>query len=98
MAEWKEHLSRAVRQFGSQQKLASALGWSQSKISWLLVSADKIAGEDALHVHRVCQGQVTASQLRPDLWPTEQHVPIEPNCPVAPDAPEASPSRAEGVT
>lgn len=50
---------------------------SQSKISWLLVVADKISAEDSLAVHRATQGEVTASQLRPDLWPTEQHLPID---------------------
>lgn len=79
MADWKKHLKEAVRQKGSQPKLAAAMGCSQSKISWLLVRADHISAEDALAVHRATQGIVAASKLRPDLWPTDKHVPIEPN-------------------
>lgn len=84
MVDWKEHLRRAVAVSGSQAKLAAEMSrsgaedCSQSKISWLLVVADKISAEDSLAVHRATHGAVSASQLRPDLWPTEQHVPIEP--------------------
>jgi len=78
MATWKEHLKRAIGALGSQPKLAAAMGCSQSKISWLLVTADQISAEDSLSIHRATHGIVTASQLRPDLWPNEQHIPIEP--------------------
>jgi DNA-binding transcriptional regulator YdaS (Cro superfamily) len=79
MAEWKTHLNYAVRLLGSQNRLAEAMGCSQSKISWLLVSAEQIGAEDALAVHRATKGVVPASRLRPDLWPSEDHVPIEPS-------------------
>ena len=80
MAEWKDHLRRAVRHLGSQPKLADAIraqgvDCSQSKISWLLVHAETIAAEDALAIHRATDGAVAAYELRPDLWPTAQHVP-----------------------
>lgn len=78
MVEWKELLQRAVSQLGSQNRLAEAMGCSQAKISWLLLTAKDISAEDSLAIHRATHGAVTASQLRPDLWPTEQHVPIEP--------------------
>lgn len=84
MADWKDHLRRAAAILGSQAKLAAEMKrcgadeCSQSKINWLLQTADKMSGEDALAAHRATGGQVTASQLRPDLWPTEQHVPIDP--------------------
>lgn len=82
MVEWKEHLRRAVCHFGSQSKLAEAMRahgveCSQSKISWLLVSGRELPAEDAIAIHRATRGAVTASDLRPDLWPTEQHLPIE---------------------
>lgn len=75
MVTWKEHLNRAVSQLGSQPKLAKAMGCSQSKISWLLVTAKEISAEDALAVHRATNGSVSASELRPDLWASAQHVP-----------------------
>jgi DNA-binding transcriptional regulator YdaS (Cro superfamily) len=78
MAEWKTQLQRAVDQLGSQSRLAAAIGCSQAKISWLLITADEISAEDALAVHRATNGVVPASKLRPDLWPTDQHIPIVP--------------------
>lgn len=78
MAEWKVHLQRAIDQMGSQPKLANAMGCSQSKISWLITTAKEISAEDALAIHRATGGIVTASELRPDLWPFPDHIPIEP--------------------
>lgn len=80
MVHWKEHLRRAIRLVGSQPKLADAMRQtgvecSQSKISWLLVHADMISAEDALAVHRATRGEVTASDLRPDLWADASHIP-----------------------
>ena len=73
---WKDHLQRAIADhLGSQPKLAEAMGCSQSKISWLLVKAETISAEDALRVDRATAGKVSASDLRPDLWPTPNHVP-----------------------
>lgn len=76
MADWKDHLREAVRLKGSQSRLAEAMRevgveCSQSKISWLLVTADKIDAEDALALERVTEGAISKSQLRPDLWPPE---------------------------
>lgn len=75
MAEWKRHLKRAIDQLGSQPKLAAAMGCSQSKVSWLLLTAETISAEDSLKVDRATGGLVSASELRPDLWPTRAHVP-----------------------
>jgi len=75
MAEWKEHLKEAVRLLGSQNRLATAMGCSQSKVSWLLVTAQEIGAEDALAIDRATGGEISASSLRPDLWPSPGHVP-----------------------
>lgn len=75
MTAWKAHLQTAIDQLGSQPKLADAMGCSQSKISWLLLTAKEISAEDALGVHRATGGKVSASQLRPDLWNSPQHIP-----------------------
>jgi DNA-binding transcriptional regulator YdaS (Cro superfamily) len=75
MGTWKDHLKRAIGQMGSQPKLAKAMGCSQSKISWLLLTAEQISAEDALLIDRATDGEVSASELRPDLWPTKDHVP-----------------------
>jgi|GEM_PF-3992345 len=86
MAEWKEHLQRAVRCYGSQPKLARAIGCSQSKISWLLQVADQIDAETALAIDRATADaspdiRVTKSQLRPDLWPDMASPPTAPDTP-----------------
>jgi DNA-binding transcriptional regulator YdaS (Cro superfamily) len=83
MVDWKANLKRAVALVGSQAKLAAEMTRcgsesSQSKISWLLVSAEQISAEDALAIHRATEGRVPACELRPDLWPTPDHVPQEP--------------------
>lgn len=80
MPHWKDQLRRAIRHAGSQAKLADAMKangvvCSQSKVSWLLITADQISAEDALAVHRATRGAVPASSLRPDLWPREESVP-----------------------
>jgi DNA-binding transcriptional regulator YdaS (Cro superfamily) len=68
MADWKEHLARAIRILGSQPKLAAAMGCSQSKVSWLLVTAKDISAEDSLAIDHATGGEVAKWQLRPDLW------------------------------
>lgn len=72
---WKDHLRRAVDLFGSQEKLAKAMGTNQSRINWLLTKAVQIPAEDALNCHRATQGEVSGDQLRPDLWHKPEHVP-----------------------
>lgn len=95
LAGWRGDLNHAVHLLGSQSRLAEAMGCSQSKISWLLISAEQIGAEDALAVHRATKGAVTASSMRPDLWPSEDHVPIEPSPTTSPTDPAPSPERAE---
>lgn len=70
MAEqaWKHHLRRAIGLKGSQDRLAGAMGCSQSKISWLLVARDAIALEDALAIECATGGAVSKHDLRPDVF------------------------------
>lgn len=75
MADWKTELKRASELMGSQNHLAAAMGCSQSKISWLVTTAKEISAEDALAIHRATKGEVAASTLRPDLWPSRAAVP-----------------------
>lgn len=78
MANWKSEIERASGLLGSQNRLAEAMGCSQSKISWLIKIATAISAEDALAVDRATNGVVSASTLRPDLWPSPEHVPVRP--------------------
>lgn len=68
MVEWKEHLERAVRLAGSQNRLAERMGCSQSKISWLLREAEKISADDAALVDAATGGKVSKEILRPDIF------------------------------
>lgn len=72
MVDWKSHLERAVRIKGSQNRLAEAMGCSQSKVSWLLVTAKEITVEDALLIDRATDGEVSKADLRPDWFSREQ--------------------------
>lgn len=72
MVTWKKHLNRAVRHLGSQKRLADAIGCSQAKISWLLLSADKIDAEDAVAIDKATDGTVSKAELRPDLFEEER--------------------------
>ena len=75
MVEWKELLRKAVGKLGSQNRLAEAMGCSQAKVSWLLLTAKEISPKDALAVDRATGGEISASDLRPDIWPTKQCLP-----------------------
>lgn len=80
--KWKQHFRRAIRLAGSQFELAErmreagAKDISQSKVSWMLQRGTQISAEDALAVQRATDGNVSAADLRPDLWASAKHVPI----------------------
>ena len=70
---WRDHLRRAIAIVGSQDLLAHAMGCSQAKVSWLLISGKTVTAEDAVVIDRVTGGAVSKSDLRPDLWPSDRH-------------------------
>ena len=60
-------LQKAVRLFGSRAALARALNVSSEAVrKW---ETGRIPAERCLDVERATDGQVTRSELRPDLWP-----------------------------
>lgn len=80
-------VSEAVRILGSQPALARAIGRSQQQVSALCKRAAAISAEDALAIHHATGGEVSASQLRPDLWCQPDDVPRAP-----PPATEGAPA------
>lgn len=68
MKTFAVHIERAVGLKGSQAKLAKDMGCSQQYISWLLKDADQISGDMAVAVERATDGQISRSDLRPDLF------------------------------
>ena len=71
----RELLARAVKHCGSQDRLGKlAGGYSQNAI-WQAMKRGTVEPQMALGIHRATAGEVSASSLRPDIWPTIQHVP-----------------------
>lgn len=59
-------INKAINHYGSQAKLADAMGCSQQQISYLL-KAKSISAEMALKIDAATNGAVSKHQLRPDL-------------------------------
>jgi DNA-binding transcriptional regulator YdaS (Cro superfamily) len=72
---FRELVRRAVAIVGSQPTLAERIGKSQQHVSSLCRTASFISAEDAISIHRATAGKVSASELRPDLWKSPEHVP-----------------------
>jgi DNA-binding transcriptional regulator YdaS (Cro superfamily) len=73
----RPHIEAAIRHAGSEAKLGAATGFSQHAI-WRAKRRGSVTPAMALAIHRATGGAVPASLLRPDLWPTDRHVPFEP--------------------
>lgn len=65
----KDHIETAVEHFGSQEKLAAAIGCSQQQISYLL-KAKSISADMAKKIHDATKGKVSKHVLRPDIFDT----------------------------
>ena len=63
----KQHIETAVAHFGSQEKLATAMGCSQQQISYLL-KAKSISADMAKKIHEATGGKVAKHTLRPDIF------------------------------
>lgn len=70
------HIEEAIRIAGSESKLGKAAGYTQHAI-WRAKVRGSVTPDMALGIHRATNGEVPACVLRPDLWPTLDHVPIE---------------------
>lgn len=64
----KSHIERAVELFGSQKKLADAVGCSQQHISLLLRGVVKVTAEMAISIDEATKGDVSRRELRPDVF------------------------------
>lgn len=64
----KELLKAAIKQAGSEAKLAAAAGCSQNAI-WAAKRAGRVSAEMATRVEIATAGAVPRWKLRPDLWP-----------------------------
>jgi len=60
-------IDRAIELAGSQCELSTAIGISQPLISKARTTG-KIGPRLAVAIHRFSNGQISASEMRPDLW------------------------------
>jgi DNA-binding transcriptional regulator YdaS (Cro superfamily) len=69
-------VARAIALKQSQHKLARACGVSQALISKAKLDG-RLSARLAIAIHRATEGAVPGSALRPDLWRSPEHVPLE---------------------
>lgn len=76
--KWPEYtktvIDRAIEFAGSQCALSNAIGCSQAAIS-LARLGRRVKPETALAIHQYTKGEISASDLRPDLWRSPLQVP-----------------------
>lgn len=69
-------LAEAVEMFGSSKKLAKACKVGTSAIT-NAKRKGQISPELAIALDRATHGEISAAELRPDLWLDPAHVPIK---------------------
>lgn len=75
MDEVRDLIESAIRIKGSEAELGKATGYSQHAI-WRAKKVGRTSPAMALRIDAATGGEVSASKLRPDLWPTPGHVPV----------------------
>jgi DNA-binding transcriptional regulator YdaS (Cro superfamily) len=68
-------VARAIAIKESQRKLAAACGVCQALISKAKIDG-RLSARLAIAIHRATGGAVPGSALRPDLWRSPEHVPV----------------------
>jgi DNA-binding transcriptional regulator YdaS (Cro superfamily) len=76
MPNLKSHIERAIGHYGSQAKLAEAMGCSQQQIAYLL-KASSISAEMALKIDAATNGEVSKHKLRPDIFGKAPPIPSQ---------------------
>jgi DNA-binding transcriptional regulator YdaS (Cro superfamily) len=73
--EVRDLIETAIKQAGSEAKLGKATGYSQHAI-WRAKKKGTVTPEMAVAIQRATNGSIPASQLRPDIFGSDD--PIEP--------------------
>lgn len=68
-------IAKAVKIVGRQSDLAQRIGVAQQTVSKLLNGEIRCSAEQAVAIHHATQGEVSASDLRPDLWLSASDIP-----------------------
>lgn len=64
-------LLRAIDLVGSQTELADMLGVRQQTISYWIYHSQQVPPKHVLKIEKATKGNVTRSQLRPDIYPSD---------------------------
>lgn len=67
MVTLRDKIENAIGHYGSQAKLAEAMGCSQQQIAYLL-KASSITAEMSLKIDAATNGKVSKHDLRPDIF------------------------------
>lgn len=70
MSDVRTLLTTAIRSFGSEAKLAQAAGVTQQSINEAKLKG-RVGPRMAIAIETATGGQISKSDLRPDLWPLE---------------------------
>lgn len=60
-------IHKAIKHFGTQQKLATAIGVSQASIHKWLVGTSRPTAENAMKIQHATDGEILAGDVRPDI-------------------------------
>ena len=77
-------LGHAIALLGSQSALARAAGVAQQVLNRAVQRGGHVSPRIALGIHKATGGKVSADQLRPDLWASPDHVPVNGRGPASP--------------
>ncbi|REG85621.1 MULTISPECIES: transcriptional regulator [Gammaproteobacteria] len=65
----QKHLLRAINILGGQSALARSINTKQQNVWFWLNKSGRVPAEFVLSIEQETKGQVTRSQLRPDIYP-----------------------------
>tara|TARA_R110000868_G_scaffold386807_1_gene655221 strand:- start:827 stop:1045 length:219 start_codon:yes stop_codon:yes gene_type:complete len=68
MKRAKRLLIAAVKEAGSQSKLADILGISQQGVSYIINHAETVSAEIAVRIDKFTNGKIKKADLRPDIF------------------------------
>lgn len=84
----RDHILRALEISGSQRSLGLIAGVSQPAVCSWLKGVKRPSAISALRIEAATNGEVSRSDLRPDLWPPENNNQL---ASASPQPPEDSP-------
>lgn len=72
-----EQLEAYVRTYpGGRAAFVKAVGITEGRLSQI-IGGDRASPDTALQIHKITNGKVPGSYLRPDLWRRARDVPVE---------------------